>query len=71
MEMKTSGAVFQRIMDDMLGDLQPKCAVTYINDITIFSPNMEQHLIDMEKVFKCLDRVNLKVNVEKFKFAIS
>ena len=32
---------------------------------------MKQHLIDVEKVFQCLDRVNLKVNVEKCKFAMS
>ena len=30
MGMKTSGAVFQRLMDNMLGDLQPRCAVVYI-----------------------------------------
>ena len=38
MGMKTSGAVFQQLMDSVLGDLQPKIAVVYINDITIFSP---------------------------------
>ena len=37
MGMKTSGAVFQQLMDSVLGDLQPKIAVVYINDITIFS----------------------------------
>ena len=37
--MKTSGAVFQRLMDQMLGDLQPRCTVVYIDDITIFSPS--------------------------------
>ena len=35
MGMKTSGAVFQRLMDAMLGELQHRCAVVYINDITI------------------------------------
>ena len=38
MSMKTSGAVFQQLMDSVLGDLQPKIAVFYIDDITIFSP---------------------------------
>ena len=50
MGMKTSGAVFQRIMDNMLGDLQPRCAVAYIDNITVFSPNMATHYNDVENV---------------------
>ena len=65
MRMKTSGAVFQRLMDQMLGDLQPRCAVVYINDITIFSPSMDQHLVDLGEVFKRLASVNLKINLDK------
>ena len=42
MGMKTSRAVFQRLMDSVLGDLQPKIAVKYINAIKIFSPTLEQ-----------------------------
>ena len=41
MGMKTSGAVFQQLMDSVLGDLQPKIVVVYINDIIIFSPTLE------------------------------
>ena len=43
MGMKTSGAVFQFLMDSVMGELQPKIAVVYIDDITIFSPTLEQH----------------------------
>ena len=70
MGMKTSGAVFQRLMDQVLGDLQPRCAVVYIDDITIFSKDLEQHWIDLDNVFRRLHEVNLKVNVEKCKFAL-
>ena len=35
MGMKTSGEVFQRLMDQMLGNLKPRCAVVYINEFTI------------------------------------
>ena len=68
MGMKTSGAVFQRLMDTMLGDLQPKCAVVYIDNITIFSPSMGQHIIDLGEVFSWLAKVNLKVNLDKCNF---
>ena len=68
MEMKTLEAVFQRLMDKMLGDLQPKCAFIYIDNITIFSPSMGQHLIDLGEVFSWLAKVNLKVNLDKCNF---
>ena len=71
MGMKTSGAVFQQIMDDMLGELQPQCAVAYIDDITVFSPNMATHFKDVEDVLASLNRVNLKVNIAKCKFAMA
>ena len=69
MGMKTSGAVFQRSMDWILGNLQPRCAVVYIDDITIFSPSIKQHLQDLREVFERLQKTNLKLNFEKCKFA--
>ena len=71
MGMKTSGAVFQRLMDQMLGDLQPRCAVVYIDDIAIFSPSLDQHLVDLGKVFERLTSVNLKINLDKCNFVKS
>ena len=68
MGMKTSGAVFQRLTDAMLGELQPRCAVVYVDDITIFSPSLCQHLIDLGEVFKRLTAVNLKLDLEKSNF---
>ena len=68
MGIKTSGAVFQRLMDAMLVKLQPRCAVVYINNITNFSPYLRQHLIDLGEVFKRLTAVNLKLNLEKCNF---
>ena len=68
MSMKTSGAVFQRLMDNMLGNLQPRCVVVYIDDITIFSLSRGQHLIDLGKVFNWLLEVNLKIYLEKCSF---
>ena len=58
--MKTSGAVFQQLMDSVLGDLQPKIAVVYINDITIFSSTLEQHYEDVNCVLERLDIANSK-----------
>ena len=52
----------------MLGELQPRCAVVYIDDITIFSPSLCQHLIYLGEVFKRLTAMNLKLNLEKYNF---
>ena len=69
MGMKTSSAVFQCLMDSVLGELQPKIAVVYIDNITIFSPTLEQHYKDVNRVFERIDVANLKVNVNKCAFA--
>ena len=50
-------------MDLVLGELQPKIAVVYIDNITIFSPTLEQHYRDVNHVLERLDVANLKVNV--------
>ena len=56
-------------LEKIIGDLQPWCAVVYLDDITIFSPYWEQHLIDVEEVLKHLEKAYLKANVEKCLFA--
>ena len=67
--MKTAGAVFQRVMDHIMGDLQPRCVSVYIDDITVYSPTMEQHLLDLDAVFRRLEEANLKVSISKTKLA--
>ena len=41
----------------------------YIDNITIFSPTLEQHYEDVNRVLERLDVANLKVNVNKCAFA--
>ena len=50
MGTKTSRAVFQQLMDLVLGDLQPKIAVVYIDNITIIFHMLEQHYEDVNRV---------------------
>ena len=42
----------------------------YIDNITIFSPSMKQHLIDWRDLFERLQKTNLKLNFEKCNFAL-
>ena len=65
MGMKTLGAVFQRLVDLIVGELQPRCVVVYIDNITIFSNSLTEHLHDVGKLWAKLKGANLKVNLNK------
>ena len=49
-------------MESALGHLQ-NCCLSYVDVLICFSPTFEQHLLDIEKVFKALEKANLKANL--------
>ncbi|KII64311.1 Retrovirus-related Pol polyprotein [Thelohanellus kitauei] len=59
-------STFQRLMDAVLKDLN--CAIAYLDDVVIFSPNSEQHLKDIEAVLNRFENHGLKINQRKCKF---
>ena len=61
--LKNAGQDFQRLMDEILGDI-PRVFV-YIDDILIASEDMEQHLQDLDTVFKTLAANGLVVQRSK------
>ena len=61
--LKNVGQDFQRLMDRILGDI-PHTFV-YLDDILIASESVEQHLEDLERVFKILEENGLVVNRKK------
>ncbi len=61
-------ATFQRMINKLLEDYIGKFVEVYVDDIIIYSKNFEEYLIHLEKVFKALDKVNLKLSIEKSKF---
>ena len=61
--LKNAGQDFQRMMDEILGDL-PFCFV-YLDDILIFSKNRKQHLEHLKQVFEILAANGLVVNRAK------
>ena len=61
--LKNAGQDFQRLMDAILGDL-PRVYV-YIDDILIASSSMEEHLHDLEQVFKTLSANGLVIQRSK------
>ena len=61
--LKNAGQDFQRLMDEILGDI-PRVFV-YIDDILVASESMEQHLQDLDIVFKTLAANGLVVQRSK------
>lgn len=69
MGMKNMGSVFQSNMVNMLGKLQPRCTILYIDSI-FFSLFFVQQLIDLKIVFKRLHDMNTKSILKKFALKI-
>ncbi|GFV30705.1 retrovirus-related Pol polyprotein from transposon 297 [Trichonephila clavipes] len=66
--LKNAPATFQRLMDIFRRGFP---VLAYLDDIIIMSPTFEQHLADLEAVFKCLMDFKLRANREKCQFSCS
>ena len=61
--LKNAPQDFQRLMDELLGEI-PHVFV-YLDDILIASVDEQQHLKDLEEVFRILDENGLTINRDK------
>ena len=61
-------ATFQRLMDKVLKPVLHKFVLVYLDDIIVFSRNIEEHLEHLEKVFKLLAGAGLKLKTKKCEF---
>ena len=62
-------ATYQMVMNQILGGLNWKILLVYMDDIVIFSNSFEDHLAHLELVFTRLREANLKLKPSKCKFA--
>jgi len=69
--LKNSGATFQFLMDRVLGQLKWNTAIVYLDDIVIYGPTWEQHLVGVRAVFDRLRDANLTVKASKCNFAVN
>lgn len=68
MGLKNSPSTFQRVMDNVLRDLQNVVCLVYLDDIIVFSVSLHEHMVNLEKVFKRLRESNFKIQMDKSEF---
>eukprot|EP00741_Cyanophora_paradoxa_P002997 tig00000658_g2909.t1 len=63
-------AAFSRAITAILGPLLTTCVVAYIDDITVFSPSIDQHLLDLKALFETISKANLRLKPSKCRFCV-
>ena len=63
--LTNSSATYQRIMQEILGDLNMKICFIYLDDLIVFSDSFEQHLERLDLILTTLENANLKLAPEK------
>ena len=63
--LTNSPATYQRLMEEILGDLNMKICLIYLDDLIIYSDTFEQHLERLDIVLNKLREANLKLAPEK------
>ncbi len=68
MGLANSPMIFQQIQDSIYeSELKQKFFKIYIDDAHVFSPDMDSHLVHLEKVFKATAESGNRFNIDKVK----
>lgn len=68
MGLKNSPSTFQRVMDNVLRGLQNEICLVYLDDIVVFSTSLQEHIVNLERVFNRLRESNFKIQLDKSEF---
>ena len=66
--LKNAPGTFQRLMDKVLKDYIGEFVEVYVDDIMIYSKNLEDHIMHIEKVLQKLKEYNLVIKLKKCRF---
>jgi Reverse transcriptase (RNA-dependent DNA polymerase) len=61
-------AAFQRFMNEVFADLLDVCILIYLDDISIYSDNKEQHRTQVQEVLRRLQHHGLYARTNKCEF---
>ena len=65
-----AGATYQRMMDLSLSGLSLLRILAYLDDIALFSCNLEEHKKQLRELLECLRKCNISLNLSKCAFAM-
>ncbi|KAE8207700.1 hypothetical protein CF327_g7275, partial [Tilletia walkeri] len=68
--LKNAPAVFQRLMDRVLGDLRWRTAVIYIDDVVAATATLAEHLETLDTILSRAESIGLKFSPAKCTFAV-
>ncbi|KAE8214870.1 hypothetical protein CF327_g1785 [Tilletia walkeri] len=68
--LKNAPAVFQRLMDRVLGDLRWRTAVIYIDDVVAATATLSEHLETLDTILSRATSIGLKFSPAKCTFAV-
>ena len=63
--LKNVGATYQRAMVTLFHDMMYKEIEVYVDDMITKLRTPRDHLIDLRKLFKCLVKYRLRLNLDK------
>ncbi|KAL7831312.1 hypothetical protein SRHO_G00308150 [Serrasalmus rhombeus] len=64
-------AIFQRLIERAVGDMHMLEVIVYLNDLTVFGKNLEEHEERLLKVLDRLEESGLKLSIDKCQFCRS
>jgi len=66
--LTNASATFQRVMDQVLGQINRQFALVYIDNINVFSEMFNGHLTHLKEVFQRIRQAGLRLNPSKCHF---
>lgn len=67
--LRNAPSTFQRLMNNILNPYIGRICLVYMDDILIFSENIEEHVEHLKTILTQLTRANLKLPIDKCEFA--
>ncbi|KAE8244675.1 hypothetical protein A4X13_0g6376 [Tilletia indica] len=68
--LRNAPAVFQRLMDRVLGELRWRTAVVYIDDVVAATADLDEHLATLEVILTRAEAIGLKFSPAKCTFGV-
>lgn len=65
MGLCNAAQTFERLMSSVLAGLQGVTCLIYLDDVTVFSKTIEEHLTRLREVFECMKKAGLKLSTKK------